>query len=180
MKKSSVIVDAAVAFIKAMSVLDSRRPLGVQLFVCELNDKSPFQTILAYVRHCFLPYSKSLLSSEEKKEDSTCSYCAVVLIEVGCTVVCTYADSECTSSCLFTEAIRTVNSKLNDLHLELLKSQESVELPNVTLEIDPRVVALHEKVMSPFRSRASQLPLVRLLFANAIVGLHRSATQILP
>jgi len=147
-KKSSVIVDAAVAFIKAMSVLDSRRPLGVQLFVCELNDKSPFQTILAYVRHCFLPYSKSLLSSEEKKEDSTCSLRAVVLIVgVAYTVVCTYADSECTSSCLFTEAIRTVNSKLNDLHLELLKSQESVELPNVTLEIDPRVVALYEKVM---------------------------------
>ena len=59
-----------VCFIKATRTLSTANPIANQIFLCELSSKAPYQTLLAYVRHCFLPFSRSLaIPSEEKKDD---------------------------------------------------------------------------------------------------------------
>lgn len=63
-EKGSVVV----ALIKS-STLDVVRPMAQQLHVCEINDKAPFQSILSYVRHCFLPFSRSLVAISDEKTD---------------------------------------------------------------------------------------------------------------
>lgn len=64
---------ATVAFIKAVPTLDlSSSPLSSQLLVMSLNESSLFESMLSYVRHAFLPYSRAWMSGsvgeEEKKE----------------------------------------------------------------------------------------------------------------
>ncbi len=64
---------AAVAFLKSTGSVTDSLPLPTQLHLCQLNPASPFETILAYVRHCFLPFSRTALmsASEEKIDDSS-------------------------------------------------------------------------------------------------------------
>ena len=40
--------------------LDANAALATQVFVCQVNSATPFDAMLAYVRHCFLPVSRSL------------------------------------------------------------------------------------------------------------------------
>lgn len=66
-------VVATVAFIKGVATLDlSSSPLSAQLLVMSLNESSLFESMLSYVRHAFLPYSRAWMSGsageEEKKE----------------------------------------------------------------------------------------------------------------
>eukprot|EP00456_Euglypha_rotunda_P027257 TRINITY_DN21814_c0_g1_i1.p1 TRINITY_DN21814_c0_g1~~TRINITY_DN21814_c0_g1_i1.p1 ORF type:complete len:247 (-),score=40.46 TRINITY_DN21814_c0_g1_i1:19-660(-) len=95
-KKETIV---SLAFIKSLSQLDSS-PMASQLHVCQLRDDSPFQTILRYVRHCFLPYSRSLLETEgDVSEDLA--------------------------------IVRGVNGKLRELEIELLRSQQAIDIPQI-------------------------------------------------
>jgi dynein cytoplasmic 1 heavy chain len=68
--KRSGDVGVRVGLIKVPGLLSASTPIANQVFLCQINDNAPFQSILSYVRHCFLPYSRSLIGTQdEKKED---------------------------------------------------------------------------------------------------------------
>jgi hypothetical protein len=59
----------AVAIVRRSGTLDLTSPLASQLFLCQVNDAAPLDTMLSYVRHCFLPVSRSLLSADSLRGD---------------------------------------------------------------------------------------------------------------
>jgi dynein heavy chain 1 len=99
---------AAMAYLKIAAPLDSTTPLHSQLHVVQIDEKNPFAAILAYVRHCFLPFTRSLMATALENDKTNES-------DLG--------------------SIRGVNTKLGELEVELLRSQEQVEIPHIILDV---------------------------------------------
>jgi len=98
----------SVVLIKLSTSLDASSAMSSQLLVLSLQESILFETMLAYVRHCFLPYSRAWMSGggeqEEKKEADLAVY-------------------------------RGVNRKLGELEVELLRFQESISIPHIVLDV---------------------------------------------
>ena len=106
-------IAASVAFIKHSPTLDPTAPLSSQLYACSLHSPAMFDTILSYVRHLFLPFSRTAVHPSEPdgaKPDSPDEY-------------------------------KGVSRKLGELEVELLRFQESIDVPFITLELHPAVAA---------------------------------------
>jgi hypothetical protein len=74
--------NTTVAFIKTVAAIDPATPFSAQLHLCQLNPNAPFDSILSYVRHCFLPYSRALMASvlddgDDKKDPANAGLCAL-------------------------------------------------------------------------------------------------------
>ena len=122
----------ALAYLKAANTLDLTLPMHNQLHICQIDEKNPFHAILSYVKNFFLPLTRSLMASaleDEKQKDSN----------IG--------------------AIRMVNSKLGELEVELMKSQEQVQIPHITLEISKPVADFIRSQKEAGKApKASQIP----------------------
>lgn len=102
---------AAIAYIKSHVPLEADKAIAGQLQVCHLDEANPFQTILSYVKQCFLPLSRVLMANALEKNSSQS--------EIG--------------------TLRGVSGKLGELEVELMRSQESVVIPRITLEVDSKI-----------------------------------------
>ena len=116
------------AFVRQSDCLKADLPLERQIRVCQLNGSSPLEDLLAFVRFCFYPYSKSVLSTLQQQRQG-----------------------KDRSSELF----RSVNGKLGELEVELLRSQLNVEVPQVKLEVMNEIEEYVSKVISDSIESAS-------------------------
>ena len=110
---------ATVAFIKHTPTLDPSQPLAAQLYTCSLHSPTLFDTLLSYVRHLFLPFSRTSPSSDDPSKPATSS------------------DATAGDEAVY----RGVARKLGELEVELLRFQESIDVPFITLDLHPLVAA---------------------------------------
>jgi len=99
----------SILFIKSFPTIKSSVPLPEQLYSCKVKDGAPYEAMLNYIRHAFLPYSRLVLSSDKD------------------------ADSKDTEI----NVLRAVNSKLSELEVSLLRCQQNIEIPQIQLQIHP-------------------------------------------
>jgi hypothetical protein len=132
----------SVAFIKTVSAVDKDAALTSQLHCCSLNPTAPFDSILNYVRHCFLPFSRALMASV-----------------VEATATSTDEKKEAADAL----AIRGVNSKLSELEGELVRSQQTIDIPLITLEVHKTIADFLKKVNSRRATLLSPSPPARSL-----------------
>lgn len=101
----------SVMFIKCNTTIEAGRPLGQQIYFCQMKNGAPYEAMLNFVRHAFLPFSRSIMAvdKDESKE---------------------YTDFN---------TLRTVNSTLSELEISLLRCQQNIEIPQIRLEIHPVV-----------------------------------------
>ncbi len=104
----------SIIFFKSTGVLEESQPMSSQLTSCQINHNSPFESILNYVRHAFLPYSRSLVEAGDSKEGDLA-------------------------------ISKIVSGKLGELEVELLRSQQSVDIPLITLVIEKRIAEFVKK-----------------------------------
>ncbi len=109
-----------VAYIKTVPAIDPNVSFSSQLHAVQLNPTAPFESILSYVRHCFLPYSRAIMASslddgDDKKDAANAA------------------------------AIRGVNNKLSELEGELLRSQQTIDIPLITLEVHKLIAEFLKK-----------------------------------
>lgn len=108
-------VTASVAFIKTSPSLDlSSSPLSTQLLLICINESNLFESMLTYVRHCFLPYSRAWMGGVAG-EDAARSESDLAVY-------------------------RGVNRKLGELEVELLRFQENIDIPHIVLDV-PKAIA---------------------------------------
>lgn len=63
-------VAATVALIKTAPTIDlASSPLSAQLLLLSVNESNLFESMLAYVRHCFLPYSRAWMGGSAGEAD---------------------------------------------------------------------------------------------------------------
>eukprot|EP00808_Paulinella_micropora_P012801 g22584.t1 len=108
----------SVAFIKASASALVSENLPAQLHLCQIRDTAPFETILNYVRQCFLPYSRALMERADR-QPAEAKDKGDVSTDVS--------------------VLRGVRDKLQELEVELLRSTQSIEIPHVTLEVHRRI-----------------------------------------
>ena len=101
----------SVVFIKSLPTIDASKPLAGQVFLCQLKDSAPYEAILNYVRHAFLPYSRSIMSHDKGDEKKDVDF----------------------------HVLRAVNSKLSELEVSLLRCQRSIEIPQIMLQVHPTI-----------------------------------------
>jgi len=122
---------ASITFIKSTSQLSLDKPINSQIQLVQIANNAPFEAILGYVRHAFIPYSKSLAKTkqdDDKERELT--------------------ESEENKESNQDGAIRGVNTKLSELEVELLRSQQTVEIPHIILEV--------HKVIADFVKKCKQ------------------------
>ena len=110
---------ASVAFIKHSPTLDPSQPLASQLYACSLHSPALFDTLLSYVRHLFLPFSRTSPPSDDASKAPG------------------GADAAAGDEAVY----RGVARKLGELEVELLRFQESIDVPFITLELHPSVAS---------------------------------------
>eukprot|EP00457_Paulinella_chromatophora_P000017 gb/GEZN01000017.1/.p1 GENE.gb/GEZN01000017.1/~~gb/GEZN01000017.1/.p1 ORF type:complete len:4783 (-),score=794.37 gb/GEZN01000017.1/:118-14466(-) len=104
----------SIALIKVSSAALVAEHLAAQLLICQIRDMAPFETILSYVRQCYLPYSRALMERADRQPAEAKGEADVAVL-------------------------RGVNDKLRELEVELLRSTQSIDIPHVTLEVHRRI-----------------------------------------
>eukprot|EP00954_Amorphochlora_amoebiformis_P005563 439283-Amorphochlora_amoeboformis.AAC.2 len=108
----------SVLFIKSFPQLQEGRPLPQQIYACQVKDTAPYEAMLNFVRHAFLPYSRSIMATD--KEDS--------------------------KQVMDFNALRNVHSKLSELEVSLLRCQQNVEIPQIQLQVHPLIQSIMQKI----------------------------------
>lgn len=106
--------------------------------------------MLSYVRYCFLPVSRSLLSGDPSRAEQNAGTAIGLLLLFPCL--------ECLLSPIHTGLIypiqsgvvRAVSGKLSELEVELQRSQRSVDIPQVKLEINRQIAQVCKQVQGTF------------------------------
>eukprot|EP01083_Nonionella_stella_P274486 931765_1 len=106
----------SIGFVKTMhaGVLDANRPMSEQLLFCQMTP-ALFDAMLACLRHCYVSYSRELGQSSAAQHNSR-----------------------------QTGTFRAVTQKFVELEMELLKSQDSVEISNIQLDVNDTIESLVE------------------------------------
>ena len=125
-------ITSSIAFIKHAPALDPSVPLSSQLYACTLQSPAMFDTILAYVRHLFLPFSRAVSLHSDEQKDGAASASASSASPSSSSASSTQSDSS---------LYKGVSRKLGELEVELLRFQESVDIPFITLELHPAIAA---------------------------------------
>jgi len=111
-------VAGTVAFIKSAPTLDpAGAPLSAQLLTVSVNESHLFESMLAYVRHVFLPYSRAWMSGGGSAPEAD------------------NAAEEGARSEAETAVYRGVNRKLGELEVELLRFQDHIDIPHIVLDV---------------------------------------------
>eukprot|EP00466_Bigelowiella_natans_P012270 jgi/Bigna1/52380/estExt_Genewise1Plus.C_70193 len=99
----------SVIFVKCIPTLEADKPLGQQIYMCQVKDGAPYEAMLNFVRHAFLPYSRSIMATDKEDAKDMTDF----------------------------NILRTVNSTLSELEISLLRCQQNIEIPQIVLEIHP-------------------------------------------
>lgn len=97
----------SVLFIKSFPTLVSGKPLAEQIYACQVKDVVPYEAMLNYIRHAFLPYSRFVMSSDKDGDKKDIDF----------------------------NILRQVNSKLSELEVSLLRCQQNIEIPQIQLQV---------------------------------------------
>ena len=114
--RASSVSGLAIVFIKCVPALEPAKPLTEQLRVCQLKSDSPYEAMLHYVRHAFLPYSRAALAEGSRSGSGGAGENFTVL--------------------------RAVMTKLSELEVSLLRCQRSIDIPHVVLQTHPTIEAV--------------------------------------
>jgi hypothetical protein len=124
--------------------------MAPQLCVTQLNDLAPLESLLCYVQKWFVPYSKAHLELLLDSGGGGGSSTAVARSSSSSSSSNSSTDSKTTTTRNSdVEIHRAVKVRLSALEAELLRSQHSVEIPRITLEVHP-VVAAYIKQQEAF------------------------------
>jgi dynein heavy chain 1 len=86
--------------------------------VCQLYPLEPHKTMLPYVRRCFLPLSRMLASRAMESKGES------------------------------SNVVRVVATRLGELEVALLRSQQTVAIPNVVMEMHPEIAQFTSKQLA--------------------------------
>ena len=123
-------IASSLAVIKQSASLDVSVPLAQQLYVCTLHSPAMFDTLLSYVRHLFLPFSRTLTLPPSDTAQPTAD---------------ASTGSQSTATTGDTGLYKNVSRKLGELEVELLRFQEHVDIPFITLDLHPLIAAYLSK-----------------------------------
>mmetsp|Transcript_12145 Transcript_12145/g.29873 ORF Transcript_12145/g.29873 Transcript_12145/m.29873 type:complete len:4768 (-) Transcript_12145:256-14559(-) len=101
----------SVLIVKNVSILTASRPLSEQIYACHIKDGAPYEAMLNYIRHVFLPYSRFIMSSDKDVDMKEMDF----------------------------NVLRAVNSKLSELEVSLLRCQQNIEIPQIQLQMHPLI-----------------------------------------
>ena len=123
-------ITSSLSVIKQSASLDASVPLAQQLYVCTLHSPAMFDTLLSYVRHLFLPFSRTLTlppsdGAQPASDASTAGQSSAASGDAG--------------------LYKNVSRKLGELEVELLRFQEHVDIPFITLDLHPLIAAYLSK-----------------------------------
>eukprot|EP00954_Amorphochlora_amoebiformis_P022710 1355103-Amorphochlora_amoeboformis.AAC.1 len=108
-------LSVSVMFIKSVPTLRAKIPLGHQIYICQIKDTSPYEAMLNFVRHAFLPYSRSIIATDKQIHNK-------MMVDFN--------------------VLRTVNSTLSELEISLLRCQQNINIPQIVLQVHPVVQAV--------------------------------------
>lgn len=124
------------AFVRQSEALSADVPLEQQVRVCQLNAASPFEDLLALVRFCFYPYSRAMMSNmQQLVRDKDRS--------AGRNPQCSRLHHR---RSIVADLFRSIDGKLGELEVDLLRSHMNVEVPQVALDVNPEIQRFVDEV----------------------------------
>lgn len=114
-----------IAFIKRGAVIESDKKVNKQVFVINLENASPFDTLHSYVCNAVSPFFKSYVKKSGKSDREG------------------------------DKMVPSVEKKIAELEMGLLHLQQNIDIPEITLVIHPYVHSIVKKAESEKRKITS-------------------------